>query len=323
VSCLSGWWSSSFDPGIDAADAELAQAHSVEVMLMRATSTGAIVIASHTFTFPLPYAAEAGAFQAVSFGTQGFTAGDTWVSDGDVTVGQTDPYVPGQGSIFALADGLVGLDYALRASDLGTKLQCAFAVENGPAATPTVTTKTVTAEISNDSGCGPRVYAQPGYGDPIDGVWTPASCVTQQNSTPALGTTNAAALAGTALGAQDAPAAVTGAQAGVPLDCALPGGCAGTLRLTSIGARGGATLRGVSHSSRAKRTSRSLVLASTHIAVRNGTRVILRIRLTAAGKRLLAHHRGAVSATVTLQTRGQVVTLGKVLLFAARVHRHR
>jgi len=300
----------------------MAPAHSVLVALTRLSGTGTVVIAAHTFSFPLPYTVgSTTTLQKLGFGTQDFTVADGWQAVGQL--GQVDPYIPGQGSIEALADGLVRLDYALRASDLGRTLQCTFTVEDGPAATPTVATKTVTAQISSDSSCGPRTYAQPGDGVPFGAVWTPTSCVTQQNSIQIEATTNATALAGTALGTPGAPAAVTGTQAALPLDCTLPGGCAGTLRLTSITARTSAARHGGAHSARAKRASGAVVLASAHISLRHGARVVLRIRMTAAGKRLLAHHRGAVSATVTLQTRGQVVTLGQVRLFVVRRARER
>jgi len=288
VRCVSAPWTSIAGTSTLPAVQSLAEAHAIRITLQRITPAATVTVASQELN-PLtgardeldgpPVAASPFAGNiAAAYGAQTMTAAELWGHVLPGAVGRPDRFAAGQGYIAyqLAATGAVHrssqLVYNLVQADLGAKLRCAVTATDGPAAAPTrATFLSPQYAVAAGSYCAPRRLGPLSGPQPLLALIGSRHCLAQAAS--GLGE----------IGGGRSDAAVRGGRLAVELECALTTRCAGRLSLAAS----------------ARRT-----LAGAAVSLGAGARRLITLRLTAAGRRLLARAGGGgLAGNLTLVSR--------------------
>jgi hypothetical protein len=296
VRCISAPWTSIAGNSALAAVEPFAEAHTVSVTLQRVTAAGIVTLASEQLSGlgtaadeldgTLAHSPFAGQIVA-GYGAEPFTAGELWPRLEPGSLGRPDRFAAGQGYIayqLAATPGVrrsFQLLYNLTSADLGARLRCIVAAEDGPLGAPTRATLTSPEyAVAKSPSCAPREITHVGGPQPAAVLIGSRRCLSAQAGLPEIG------------GALSDVSSVAG-RSDFALECALAGGCSGRLSLASAGHR----------------------LASVAVSLRQGSRRVLSLKLDGQGRsRLRRAGRAGLPVTLTLAGGGS-----SRLLLAARL----
>jgi hypothetical protein len=216
-----------------------------------------------------------------------FVPHELWTGRYPGATGHSDWFAPGGGLISYALTGSVRsfqLTYSLGAADLGSRLRCLAAAEDGPAGSSTASSFTSPEyAVPAAARCGPRRLAPRRAPQPAVVQVGDPRCLPAASALPAIGS-----------GLQ--AVAVKGSVLAVSLSCGLAGGCDGKLTLSS---------------------SHPLATASLRLA--RGHSRLLRLRLSPAGRsQLRATGAGGLAASLRLRTHGHSRPLVSLRLLATR-----
>ncbi|HXB17128.1 MAG TPA: Ig domain-containing protein [Solirubrobacteraceae bacterium] len=298
VRCVSAPWTSAVGSSAQPAVRALAEAHTVQIALQRVSSSGVVTVAAQEVTAlgtardeldgsSTPF----GGSIVAPFGAQAFAAGELWSARFPGSVGRPDWFAAGGGLLaygVASAPGVARsfqLTYTLGAADLGARLRCVAAAQDGPAGAPTSASfASPEYAVASFAACGPKRLGSASLPQPAL-VW--------DGEAPCLGAPSS--LAG--LGASPRDVAVKGGRVAVALGCAARHGCRGTLALTAVVGRRRETLGN----------------AKTHVGA--GAVRVIALRLSAPGKHAVSVAGGAgLSASLQLGARRHASRVASVRL---------
>lgn len=298
VECLSGGWTSANGNSQLAGIRGLLEAHTVRISLERVNGATTTVLVSEDVTnLGTVRDPEQGylpsADIAFSYGLQKLIPAES-----SLYAGLSDPGAPGQG-YFAYFVGLgrtFELTYNLTAADIGTHMRCVTGADDGPLAHPTSGVSTTDFVVANNPECAPRFLNSGSVGGPIIALRPDVVCVKatgqlQQQATPL-----------------PISVPVTGGTVALPISCALPGGCHGTLSLVNIAAAGVASTKARS----------SQVLGTERISLRGRSERALHILLTARGRRLVRGAKHGLLVVLRLKNSGHTRTVASLRLMRRR-----
>jgi hypothetical protein len=290
VRCVSAPWTSAAGESSQPTVRAFAEAQTVRMTLQRMTPSGPQTIAAMQLSglagardeldgagsSPFPGTILAG------YGTQALAAGELWSRRFPASLGAPAWYAPGGGlllyglTVSSAAPRSFQLLYTLTAADLGTRLRCVAAAEDGPAGAPTA-----------------AVFAGPEYTVRASTPCAPRRIVSSASIQPAvLQVGDAACISGAGvggLGPVSAEVASRGGKLALAVACAQHAGCRGPLSLLSL-----------PHGHAAAK-----VLAKASVAAARGSSRLLHLTLDAAGRQALrAAGGGGLRARVRFLPRG-------------------
>jgi hypothetical protein len=296
VRCVSAPWTSIAGGSTLPSVEPFAEAHTVSVTLERVTQAGIVTLAGEQLSAlgapadeldgTLGQSPFAGQIVA-GYGPEPFMAGELWPRLEPGSLGRPDRFAAGQGYIayqLAATPGLrrsFQLVYNLTRADLGARLRCVVAAEDGPVGAPTSATLTSPEyAVANSISCAPRKIAHIGGPQPAVLLIGSRRCLSAQAGLPEIG------------GSLPDVSSVAGRSV-LALECALAGGCSGRLAVASAGHR----------------------LAAVAVSLRQGSRRVVELKLDSQGRsRLRRAGRAGLPVTLTLAAGGS-----SRLLLAARL----
>ena len=294
VVCFSGGWTSANGDSALAALRGLLEAHTVRISLERVNGRKTTVLVSEEVTdlasVRTPEQGYLGpADIAFSYGPQALIPAES-----QQYAGLPDPGAAGQGvfDYYVNLGRIFQLQYNLTASDVGTHMRCVAGADDGPRAHPTSGVSSTDFIVANNPECAPRFLNSGKLGAPIIALQPPVACVKttgqlQQQITPLL-----------------ISAPVKAGGVALPISCALPGGCHGTLSIVSL----------TTATAAARHAPSGQVLGTLRISLRRRSERVLHIRLTARGRRLVHGAKHGLPVLLRLKTGAHTRTLASLRL---------
>ena len=302
IVCLSGAWTSANGDSAQAAIRGLLEAHTVRITVERVNGASTTVLASEEVSnLGTPRNTQPGVLYgdiAFSYGIQPIPPGEAFTGP----AGLPDQTVAGQGAfIYEMTGRTFEIAYNLTATDVATRMRCVAGADDGPVAHPTSGSLSTDFTVPNNPLCAPQQVAPGNAPQPLFAILPPATCVVA---------TGQLQLQGVTLGvAPVATVSVTSGTAAIPITCAVPGGCHGTLSLVSTTAASSATA--ASHAGQ--------ILGRLRISLARGADRFLPVRLTPRGRRLLnAAKNRSLPAVLRLTSHGHTRTLATLRLLRKR-----